>query len=166
MDSSKLFMIALVLNICALVFQIIGVAPPYWAYIEFGTSKVYSGLWTQCTEVLGTTSCSDVAYSEGWFELVRAFSILGLLLLIVAVVMTVLKLFVMKDKKPVLFVGIGTSFAGGFLIFIAITVYAADLNDLLSNLTFTFHFAFAFSILAMIMAFAGGAILLLGMIKE
>lgn len=58
-------MIALVLNVCALVFQIIGVAPPYWAYIEFGTSKVYSGLWTQCTEVLGTTSCSDVAYSEG-----------------------------------------------------------------------------------------------------
>lgn len=56
---------------------------------------------------------SELLFITGWFELVRAFSILGLLLLIVAVVMTVLKLFVMKDKKPVLFAGIGTSFAGG-----------------------------------------------------
>lgn len=40
-------------------------------------------------------------------------SILGFLVLLVAVVMTILKLFVMKDNKPVLFAGIGTSFAGG-----------------------------------------------------
>lgn len=52
-------------------------------------------------------------FNADWERAVRAMSILGFLVLIVAVVMTVLKLFVMKDKKPVLFAGIGTSFAGG-----------------------------------------------------
>jgi hypothetical protein len=38
---------------------------------------------------------------------------MGFLLLVVAVVMTVLKLFVMKDKKQVLLAAIGTSLVGG-----------------------------------------------------
>jgi hypothetical protein len=38
---------------------------------------------------------------------------MGFLALVVAVVMTVLKLLVMKDKKPVLLAAIGTSFVGG-----------------------------------------------------
>uniref|UniRef100_K1Q895 Conodipine-M alpha chain n=1 Tax=Magallana gigas TaxID=29159 RepID=K1Q895_MAGGI len=52
---------------------------------------------------------------QDWFKAVQAMSILGFLVLIVAVVMTVLKLFVMKDNKPALFAGIGTSFAGDVL---------------------------------------------------
>lgn len=51
-------------------------------------------------------------------------SILGFLVLTVAVVMTVLKLFVMKDNKPVLFAGIGTSFAGGT------NIYRTHLSDI------------------------------------
>lgn len=51
-------------------------------------------------------------------------SILGFLVLIVAVVMTVLKLFVMKDNKPALFAGIGTSFAGGT------DIYRTNLSDI------------------------------------
>jgi hypothetical protein len=47
-------------------------------------------------------------------------SILGFLALVVAVVMTVLKLFVMKDKAPVLLAAIGTSFAGGKFRFLRI----------------------------------------------
>lgn len=62
----------------------------------------------QCTIIQFT----DILNAD-WQKAVRAMSILGLLLLIVAVVMTIMKLFVMKDKKPVLFAGIGTSFAGG-----------------------------------------------------
>lgn len=44
---------------------------------------------------------------------VRATSILGFLLFLVALVMVILKMFVTKDKKPVLFAAIGTAFVGG-----------------------------------------------------
>jgi hypothetical protein len=40
-------------------------------------------------------------------------SILGFLFLLVAAVMSVLKLFVLKDNKPVLLTLIGASFLGG-----------------------------------------------------
>lgn len=71
-----------------------------------------------------------------WKKAVRAMSILGLLVLSVAVFMTVLKLFVMKDKKPVLFAGIGTSFAGGKIY---ISTCILDILKYLNNLIYTKH---------------------------
>lgn len=165
MDAPVLMIVALVLTICGLVFQIIGLSSPYWIYIEFTGGKQYSGLWKTCTEIQETT-CIDINEDGDWFKAVQAMSILGFLLLIAAVVMTVLKLFVMKDKKPILFAGIGTSFVGGLFILIAVAVYAAKMNDQLSNIDFDFHFAFAFSIIAMIAAFAAGGVMLFAMIKE
>lgn len=157
------------LTICAVVFQIIGLAAPYWVLIENSMSKTWYGLWTMCTEVLSVKTCESQDANEDWEKGVRAMSILGFLVLIVAVVMTVLKLFVMKDKKPVLFAGIGTSFAGGIFILIAVAVFAAKNKDVLAarNITdFDYHFAFAFSIIAMITAFAAGGVMLFGMMKE
>lgn len=72
-------------------------------------------------DVLSLLSYSIV---EDWFKAVQAMSILGFLVLLVAVVMTILKLFVMKDNKPVLFAGIGTSFAGGT------DIYRTNLSDI------------------------------------
>lgn len=163
-----MLIVALVLTICALVFQIIGLASPYWFYWEFGTTKTYSGLWKTCTELQETTDCRDFDDKKDWLEAVQAMSILGFLVLLVAVVMTILKLFVMKDNKPVLFAGIGTSFAGGIFILIAVAVYAAKTNDRFDklNVDFDYHFAFAFSIIAMITAFAAGGVMIFGMMKE
>lgn len=48
-----------------------------------------------------------------WMKAVRATSIIGFLLFLVAVVMVILKMFVTKDKKSVLFAAIGTAFVGG-----------------------------------------------------
>lgn len=48
-----------------------------------------------------------------WMKAVRATSIIGFLLFLVALVMVILKMFVTKDKKPVLFAAIGTAFIGG-----------------------------------------------------
>ncbi|XP_065940506.1 epithelial membrane protein 2 [Magallana gigas] len=168
MDAPVMLIVALVLTICALVFQIIGLASPYWiSYKGFGSANAYSGLWKTCTEIQKTT-CTDIADKEDWMGAVQAMSILGFLVLVVAVVMTVLKLFVMKDNKPVLFAGIGTSFAGGIFILIAVAVYAAKTNDRFDklNIEFDFHFAFAFSIIAMITAFAAGGVMIFGMMKE
>uniref|UniRef100_K1Q137 Uncharacterized protein n=1 Tax=Magallana gigas TaxID=29159 RepID=K1Q137_MAGGI len=166
MTTSVLLIVALVLTICAVAFQIIGVAPPYWVSIDTASLKMHYGLWTTCTEVQTVTTCEDSDADEDWQKAVRAMSILGLLVLSVAVFMTVLKLFVMKDKKPVLFAGIGTSFAGGIFILIAVAVFAAKQNDELANVDFTYHFAFAFSIIAMITAFAAGGVMLFSMTKE
>uniref|UniRef100_A0A8W8NFH9 Uncharacterized protein n=1 Tax=Magallana gigas TaxID=29159 RepID=A0A8W8NFH9_MAGGI len=169
MGTSVLFIVALVLTICAVVFQIIGLAAPYWVLIDSSMSKTWYGLWTKCTEVQSVKTCESPDTTTDWQKGVRAMSILGFLVLIVAVVMTVLKLFVMKDKKPVLFAGIGTSFAGGIFILIAVAVFAAKNKDDLAASgvnDFDYHFAFAFSIIAMITAFAAGGVMLFGMMKE
>lgn len=48
-----------------------------------------------------------------WFKAVRATSILGFISLLVGIVMILLKMFVVKDMKPVLFAAIGAAFVGG-----------------------------------------------------
>lgn len=54
-----------------------------------------------------------MAFFTDWLEAAQAMGSLAFLALLVAVVTTILKLFVMKDKKPLLFAAIGSSFAGG-----------------------------------------------------
>ena len=48
-----------------------------------------------------------------WLDAVRAMSILGLIALLISVLMTMLKLFAMKESKIAQFVAICTVFAGG-----------------------------------------------------
>jgi hypothetical protein len=59
MDISKVLLVALVLAICALVLQLIGLASPYWMTFESGSTKVNSGLWRTCSDRLGVTTCVD-----------------------------------------------------------------------------------------------------------
>ena len=51
--------------------------------------------------------------STGWFSAVKAMTILGLLALLVALGMAIMKLFVLKDSKIVLLAAVGSAFAGG-----------------------------------------------------
>lgn len=59
--------------------------------------------------------CEDVFLLSltDWFKAVRATSIMGFISLLVALVMTILKMFFMKDKKPIVLAAIGTAFIGG-----------------------------------------------------
>lgn len=61
MDASKFILIGLVLTICAFIFQLIGLATPYWIFAESDGDKVYSGLWKACgyTKLLDTSQCVD-----------------------------------------------------------------------------------------------------------
>jgi hypothetical protein len=59
------------------------------------------------------TSRDELLLFTDWLKAAQAMAILAFLVLVVALVTTILKLFVMKDKKPLLFVAIGSSFAGG-----------------------------------------------------
>lgn len=67
MDVSKFMLIGLVLTICALIFQVIGLASPYWIFAESGGIKAYSGLWKSCvsSKALDTTVCNDWANVQG-----------------------------------------------------------------------------------------------------
>lgn len=65
MTTSVLLIVALVLTICAVAFQIIGVAPPYWVSIDTASLKMHYGLWTTCTEVQTVTTCEDSDADEG-----------------------------------------------------------------------------------------------------
>ncbi|XP_055998267.1 uncharacterized protein LOC125645735 [Ostrea edulis] len=173
MAISKCLLVALVVVIFATIFQVIALAAPYWFNLDLSIAKVYAGLWWTCTETVSTglTSCDktvDYLFTNGsstdWLKAVQAMSILGFLTLLVASVMTILKLFVLKDNKPVLLVAIGTSFTGAVFILIAIAVYADEINDFYSAFDFNYHFAFAFSIIAMIAAIGAGVAMLVEMI--
>lgn len=63
MDASKFVLIGLVLIICASICQLIGLASPYWIYIDLGVMKLNSGLWKNClyTKALDKTVCSDLS---------------------------------------------------------------------------------------------------------
>lgn len=51
--------------------------------------------------------CFFVYLLKAWFKAVQAMEILGFLCLLAAVVVVILKLFVLKDKPILKFVGIG-----------------------------------------------------------
>lgn len=167
MDASKFILIGLVLTICAFIFQVIGLASPYWIFAESGGNKVYSGLWKSCaySKALDKTVCNDWPKVQDWFKAVRATSILGFISLLVGIVMILLKMFVVKDMKPVLFAGIGAAFVGALFILISIAVYASKADDLVRGTSVDYHFAFAFCIIAMLAALGAGAIMIVEALK-
>ena len=63
MEGSKFLLIGLVLTICAVIFQLIGLASPYWISFESelvgAAYSVYTGLWKYCTVVQEITTCVD-----------------------------------------------------------------------------------------------------------
>lgn len=68
------------------------------------------------------STCLFELFFLDWFKAVRATSILGFISLLVGIVMILLKMFVVKDMKPVLFAAIGSAFVGGkkiqFIIYV------------------------------------------------
>lgn len=167
MDLSKFMLVGLVLTICALIFQVIGLASPYWIFAEFGGNKAYSGLWKSCsyTKVFDTTVCNDLPSVQDWFKAVRATSILGFISLLVSIVMILLKMFVVKDMKPVLFAAIGAAFVGALFILISIAVYASKADDSARGASVDYHFAFAFCIISMLAALVAGVIMIVEALK-
>nr|XP_022345484.1 uncharacterized protein LOC111138023 [Crassostrea virginica] len=174
MEGSKFLLIGFVLTICAVIFQLIGLASPYWISFEFELAgaaySVYTGLWKYCTVVQEITTCVDSTdnIKEDWFKAVRAMTIMGFLALVVALVMTILKLFVMKEKDILQFAAVATAFAAAVFILISIAITAAKVKDdpLFKSIDYSYHFAFAFCILAMLAAIGAGCIILVDALKK
>ncbi|XP_052715822.1 lens fiber membrane intrinsic protein-like [Crassostrea angulata] len=168
MDASKFILIGLVLTICAFIFQLIGLASPYWIFAESDGDKAYSGLWKFCgySKFFDTSQCVDWPLIPDWLKAVRATSILGLLLVLVALVMLILRMSVMKDKKPALLAAIGTTFVGALFTLVSIAVYASKMKEFVQGPLGDYHFAFAFSIIAMLAALGAGAIMMIEVVKS
>ncbi|XP_063420879.1 uncharacterized protein LOC134706100 [Mytilus trossulus] len=149
--------VGFVLTIIAAFFDLIGFATPYWASGSIyagaarGTIDLNEGLWRYCNTESGTTSCvstGDQNYGS-WFEAVQAMETLGFLCLIAAVIVVILKLFVLKDKPVLKLVGIACLAAAAAFILLGVIVYGAKGTSLQTE---NLHFSFAFVIIAAIIA--------------
>lgn len=67
MDAYKLSLTGLVLIICSFIFQLIGLASPYWISFEYQGIKVHSGLWKSCAtvKVIDKVECIDFESVSG-----------------------------------------------------------------------------------------------------
>nr|XP_022310285.1 uncharacterized protein LOC111115737 [Crassostrea virginica]XP_022310293.1 uncharacterized protein LOC111115737 [Crassostrea virginica] len=120
MESSKLPKVGLALTIFAVIFQVIGLASPYWfaqnADLGVIKLKIHAGLWKCCKGTDDNIKCDDIddCLQEDWIKTVQAMSIMGFIALLVALVMACL--YVMKDNKTLEWLAIVAAFAAAFLI--------------------------------------------------
>ncbi|XP_076092582.1 uncharacterized protein LOC143063991 [Mytilus galloprovincialis] len=143
--------VGFILTIVALVIDLIGFAAPYWTYREIGNGKVYAGIWKSCVSG-GSTICTDyvdVKNLKSWREAVQAMETLGFLCLIAALVVVILKLFVLKDKPILKWVAVGCLAAAAAFILIGVCIFGGEASTLETD---NLHFAFAFVIIAAIVA--------------
>lgn len=144
--------VGFILTIVALVVDLIGFAAPYWWYIETGNTKTYGGIWKLCGDTGVSTSCADyvdIKNLPSWLEAVQAMETIGFLCLIAALVVVILKLFVLKDKPILKWVAVGCLAAAAAFILIGVCIYGGEAQE---SYTDNLHFAFAFVIIAAIIA--------------
>ncbi|XP_061166107.1 uncharacterized protein LOC133174997 [Saccostrea echinata] len=169
MNASISLHIGLVLMSCAFILQLIGLVSPFWISVDTSIGQSTAGLWKSCGSDASRTICFDSALylsDDSWLKAVRGLSIFGFISLVVAAVMSGLKIYLFKDQEPIVLVTLGTGFIGVVAILISIAVYAAKTNDIYAGTLFTYNFAFAFSILGMLTGFGACLILLLVVLNE
>ena len=54
--------VALILGFVALVASVIGLAIPYWLYVNVAGGRAYEGLWEMCTKAGPVSGC--VSYGD------------------------------------------------------------------------------------------------------
>ncbi|XP_062598715.1 uncharacterized protein LOC134260145 [Saccostrea cucullata] len=151
----KAMLIGFILAIIAFVFHLIGFASPFWVNADILSHSIHYGLWKVCGVL--TSGCLDITNPPDWLKASQAFAILAFICFLAAVVCSALKLFVLKDKKIILFATIGAVFVGAFCVLLSIAIYAGKKDNLTGGSSlFNFHFAFAFCIIGMLVAIASG----------
>ncbi|KAL3891556.1 hypothetical protein ACJMK2_003814 [Sinanodonta woodiana] len=113
------------MGICALalILDIVAIALPSWFSDSYGSY----GLWKSCSS---GNKCMDLVldadgsgFTKYFIMAIRGLTIVGVLLLAAAVGMTVLKLFVMKDKIVLSSWASGSANTAGSLIMIAVVLF-------------------------------------------
>ncbi|XP_052086650.1 uncharacterized protein LOC127723983 [Mytilus californianus] len=164
-EISKIFLISFILILVALLFELIGFSTPNYVTIDGGSLfEVNGGLWKRCTTVNSVKSCQDISGTveeKDWFRACRAMSIFGFISLLVAAVLTGLKLFLLREMKPIFFASIGTTFSAAFFILVANSLYAANIDDVsVTGYTSNYGYSFGLSLTAMCIAVVAGIIMI------
>ncbi|XP_045177032.1 uncharacterized protein LOC123537396 [Mercenaria mercenaria] len=149
------------IGLCAasLLLNIVGLAIPYWVYASVGDIKHYYGLWLRCASARGLTECAkipDIVLNDA-YKATRAMEILGMLLILAALVVVLLKQFVMKDKALLPKIGAGCAIFAGILMIIGTNIFATIDRTESSNL----HAGFALCIVAGVIGIAAGVLMFL-----
>ncbi|CAC5397712.1 unnamed protein product [Mytilus coruscus] len=148
--------ISLILTVVAFIIDIVGFATPYWYYRKIAALNdvtYKAGLWKICTP-----DCINYENSKSWQEAVQAMEVLGFICLLAALVVLILKLFVMKDKQMLKWVVVGSLVGAAIFILIGVCIYGGEAEKELKE---HIHFAFAFVIIAAIMAIIAAVLLFL-----
>ncbi|VDI06851.1 Hypothetical predicted protein [Mytilus galloprovincialis] len=143
--------ISLILTIVAFIIDIVGFATPYWYYREVAGIAIKAGLWKTCSP-----ECVNIENQKSWQEAVQAMEVLGFICLLVALVVLILKLFVMKDKQMLKLVVMGSLVGAAIFILIGVCIYGGEAEKELKE---NIHFAFAFVIIAAILAIIAAVLL-------
>ncbi|CAG2196187.1 unnamed protein product [Mytilus edulis] len=143
--------ISLILTVVALIIDIVGFASPYWFYKTYNGIASKAGLWKTCAP-----DCVNTENPQSWQEAVQAMEVLGFICLLVALVVLILKLFVMKDKQMLKWVVIGSLVGAAIFILIGVCIYVGEAEKLLKE---NIHFAFAFVIIAAVLAIVAAVLL-------
>ncbi|KAK7092130.1 transmembrane protein 47-like [Littorina saxatilis] len=130
----------------ALLFQIVGVATAGW----LTQNTVGYGLWSVCDD---NGNCVDYTIIPDWFDAVRTFGILGLLVIIGAVVVGVLIMF-MENQHLALIAAV-ISFVAAVCLLIEFAVFAGEHEEIFGS-TLDYGYSFALTIVAFLLCLAGG----------
>merc|ERR1711915_653400 len=90
----------------AFLFSLIALASPYW--VQAG--KSHYGLWSACTDVIGTVKCGKIQ-SSSWLNWTRFFMFAEMFLLLGGLIL--ITVFLMKGTKVLGIVAIISMFVGG-----------------------------------------------------
>lgn len=151
---SKFTIVSAILTAIAFLFQIIGFASPYWTKYD---DNNHTGLWYGCilTRVLnfGTTisQCGTIQNKPGWFVATQAFETLGFLALLAALVMILVKCFVMKESRIPVIIRLALQIGAGGCILLGVIIYGSKQPS-----SDYYGFAFILCIIAAIVSLVSG----------
>ncbi|KAL3891910.1 hypothetical protein ACJMK2_004152 [Sinanodonta woodiana] len=146
----------------SLILDIVAVAIPNW----ISDSPVHYGLWKICF----SDACFDISdifslkhvQEPDYLKATRALLIIGLIMLAAAIVVAVLKMFVMKDNSFLSSGAAGSAIAGGLLILVGAIIFAVkEIKE--SDLTAdTLSSGFALAIVSGAIAILAGILFFIG----
>ncbi|KAL4232134.1 hypothetical protein ACF0H5_009709 [Mactra antiquata] len=149
--------VGIVVTGVALLFAILACALPQWNT----TAGTKTGIWQFCNTV-GDTTCVDIdedligEESYDKIKVMKAMTLLGIILTVPALVCGILVLFVMKDMKILFFVAGGIDILAGLFLMVAFAYYVDDIY--VDSPVTSLGASFALDIVAWILAWVAGGL--------
>ncbi|KAL3891743.1 hypothetical protein ACJMK2_003992 [Sinanodonta woodiana] len=143
--------VALTCSTLSLILDIVAVAIPNW----ISKSPVHFGLWKYCI-------LDKYLHFAAYIKATGALLIIGLIMMAVAIVVVLLKMFVMKDNSCLSIGAAGSAIAAGLLILVGAIVFAAKVIHEIGITADMLSAGFALAIVSSGIAIIAGILLFLG----